>query len=45
MDNKIRILGLINKGKINNAKIREDLMSEDFPAIWMKIERKKRNKT
>lgn len=24
----------------NNTKVRQDLMSEDFPSIWLEIERK-----
>ena len=41
-DNKIRIMGLIKDEHLNKIKVRSDLMSEDFPSIWLEAERKNR---
>ena len=38
-DNKIRIMSLVKEGKMDKMKIRHDLMSENFPSIWLEIER------
>ena len=36
-EDKIRVLCLIDENVKNVAKTREDLMSEDFPSIWIEI--------
>ena len=39
-ENKIRIIGLISEGLGERTKEREDLTSQDFPSIWLEVERK-----
>ena len=34
-ESKIRIICLINEAMSNQVKIRRDLMSKDFPSIWV----------
>ena len=41
-DNKVGILGLIKEEHSSKIKVRSDLMSEDFPSIWLEAERKNR---
>ncbi len=34
---KIRIIGLVEEDTFKYTKIKEDLMSTEFPTIWLKI--------
>ena len=38
-DHKTRILGLVREESMSEMKIRNDLMSENFPSIWLESER------
>lgn len=43
-ETNIRIIGLIAEKISTRVKVRTDLMSEDFPSIWLELEREKRKK-
>ena len=38
-DEKIRVLGLVHEDLATNIKVREDLMSKQFPSIWLELQR------
>ena len=35
----VRVMAVIEEGIIKETKIREDVMSEKFPSIWLEIDR------
>ena len=37
---KVRVMGMIKNQLCIEMKVREDLMSTEFPSIWIEIERK-----
>ena len=43
-DRKIRMICLVRDEKTNCTKVRQDLMSENFPSIWLEMERKNYHK-
>ena len=36
----VRVMALIEEGQSKEAKVREDLMSEKFPSIWLEMKRR-----
>jgi len=38
---KIRIIGLVKEEMLNISKVRNDLMTKEFPSIWLEVTRSK----
>ena len=43
-EDMVRMIALMDEETSKQAKIREDLMSSEFPSIWIEVERKKEKK-
>ena len=40
-EDMVRVIAIVDEETGKNIKVREDLMSEKFPSIWLKVARKK----
>ena len=38
---KIRIIGLVEEEMLHITKVRDDLMTKEFPSIWLEVTRRK----